>query len=80
LAISNLIGIIVSDVHTVLSNPKDALEVSVASGAGSKVNDTIYEASEHCPPKVWISTPTVVSVRVGEFKVPVIAYLLKKPP
>ena len=36
-AISNLIGIIVSDVHTVLSVPKDALLVRVASGVGTIV-------------------------------------------
>ena len=51
-AISSLIGIIVSDVHTVLSVPKDALLVSVASGVGTIVKDTICEASTHCPPNV----------------------------
>ena len=40
-AISNFIGIIVSDVQTVLSVPRDALDVSVASGVGTIVKDTI---------------------------------------
>ena len=80
LAISSLIGIIVSEVHTVLSVPKDELLVSVASGVGTIVKDTICVASTHCPPNVWSKTPTVVSTKVGEDNIPVIAYLLKNPP
>ena len=79
-AISNLIGTIVSDVQTVLSVPSVELLVRATSGVGTNVKEIICETSVHCPPNVRISTPTVVSTKVGELNVPVIAYLSKNPP
>ena len=79
-AISNLIGTMVSDVQTVLSVPSVELLVRATSGVGTNVKETICDTSVHCPPNVLISTPTVVSTKVGELNVPVISYLLKNPP